>query len=44
MAAHPRPLLIDCDPGIDDAVALLLAFSMPEALAVSAITAVAGNV
>jgi purine nucleosidase len=44
MAAEPRPILIDCDPGIDDAVALLLAFSMPEALEVTGITAVAGNV
>ena len=41
---HPRPLLIDCDPGIDDAIALLLAFSMPEALEVTGITTVAGNV
>lgn len=40
----PRPLLIDCDPGIDDAIALLLAFSMTEALHVTAVTAVAGNV
>ncbi len=40
----PRPLLIDCDPGIDDAIALLLAFTVPEALHVTAVTAVAGNV
>lgn len=44
MSTEPRPLLIDCDPGIDDAVALLLAFSMPQALDVTGITAVAGNV
>jgi len=37
------PLLIDTDPGIDDALALLLAFSSPGA-SVEAITAVAGNV
>jgi len=37
------PLLIDTDPGIDDALALLLAFSSPGA-SVVAITAVAGNV
>lgn len=40
----PRPILIDCDPGIDDAIALLLAFSMPEALDLTAVTTVAGNV
>src|SRR5262249_34147053 len=37
------PLLIDTDPGIDDALALLLAFSSPGA-SIEAITAVAGNV
>lgn len=36
------PLLIDTDPGIDDALALLLAFASPEA-SVEAITTVAGN-
>ncbi|HYB44662.1 MAG TPA: nucleoside hydrolase, partial [Candidatus Methylomirabilis sp.] len=35
--------LIDTDPGIDDALALLLAFSSPEFL-VEAVTTVAGNV
>jgi inosine-uridine nucleoside N-ribohydrolase len=38
-----RPLLIDTDPGIDDALALLLAWGSPEA-AVEAVTTVAGNV
>ena len=38
-----RPLIIDCDPGKDDAVALLLAFASPE-LDVLAVTTVAGNV
>jgi purine nucleosidase len=38
------PLIIDCDPGVDDAVALLLAFGAPEALDLLAITTVAGNV
>lgn len=42
--SDPRPLLIDCDPGIDDAVALLLAFSMPERLRVTGVSTVAGNV
>lgn len=37
-----RPVIIDTDPGIDDAVALLLALASPE-LAVEAIVAVAGN-
>jgi inosine-uridine nucleoside N-ribohydrolase len=38
-----RPVLIDTDPGIDDALALLLAWGSPE-LRVEAITTVAGNV
>ena len=29
-AVDKRPLIIDCDTGVDDAVALLLAFSSPE--------------
>ena len=37
------PLLIDTDPGIDDALAILLAFGSPE-VSVEAITTVAGNV
>lgn len=38
----PLPLLIDCDPGIDDALALLLAAAAP-GLALRAVTCVAGN-
>lgn len=38
-----RPIIIDTDPGQDDAVALLLAFASPE-LEILGITAVAGNV
>ena len=38
------PLIIDCDPGVDDAIALLLALAAPDALEVLAITTVAGNV
>lgn len=38
------PLILDCDPGVDDAVALLLALAAPEALDLLAITTVAGNV
>lgn len=37
-------LIIDCDPGVDDAVALFLAFASPESLDILAITTVAGNV
>src|SRR5260370_39141266 len=39
----PRPIIIDTDPGIDDAVAILLALASPE-LAVLGLVAVAGNV
>lgn len=45
-AADPpesRPLLIDCDPGIDDAVSLALAVGSPE-LDLLGVTTVAGNV
>jgi len=38
-----QSVIIDCDPGVDDAVALLLALKAPE-LEVLAITTVAGNV
>jgi inosine-uridine nucleoside N-ribohydrolase len=39
-----RPIIIDTDPGQDDAVALLLALASPDELDILAITAVAGNV
>ncbi|MGH6928563.1 MAG: nucleoside hydrolase [Dongiaceae bacterium] len=38
-----RPIIIDTDPGLDDAVAILLALASPD-LDVLGITAVAGNV
>lgn len=38
-----RPVLIDTDPGVDDALALLLAWGSPE-LEVHALTTVSGNV
>ena len=40
----PRKIIIDTDPGQDDAVAILLAFGAPDELEVLGITAVAGNV
>ena len=40
---NQQALIIDCDPGVDDAVALMLAFGS-EAFELLAITAVGGNV
>jgi len=40
----PRRIIIDCDPGQDDAVALLLAMASPEELDLVAVTTVGGNV
>jgi len=39
-----RPVIIDCDPGKDDAINLLLAMSSPDELDILGITTVAGNV
>ena len=36
-------IIIDCDPGVDDAVALMLAFSAAQQLQVVGVTTVAGN-
>ena len=38
----PTPIVLDCDPGHDDAIALLLALASPE-LELRAVTTVAGN-
>src|ERR1700754_5031207 len=38
----PTPVIIDCDPGHDDAMALLLALASPE-LELAAVTTGAGN-
>jgi inosine-uridine nucleoside N-ribohydrolase len=38
----PTPMLLDCDPGHDDAIALLLALASPE-LELLGVTTVAGN-
>ncbi len=40
----PRKVIIDTDPGQDDAVALLLALASPDELEVLGVTVVAGNV
>ena len=42
--AEPRSLIVDCDPGVDDAIALMLALRSPRELRVLGITTVAGNV
>lgn len=38
-----QPIIIDCDPGVDDAIALMLALNASE-LSIQGITVVAGNV
>jgi pyrimidine-specific ribonucleoside hydrolase len=38
-----RPVLLDCDPGHDDAVAILLAAGRPDAVDLRAVTTVGGN-
>lgn len=38
----PKPIIFDCDPGIDDALALLLAFAS-DRLDIRAVTVVGGN-
>ena len=42
MTPHPRRVILDCDPGHDDAMAILLAAASP-AIELQAITTVAGN-
>lgn len=37
------PLIMDCDPGLDDAIALLLAMAHSEAINLLGVTAVVGN-
>lgn len=38
----PLPIILDCDPGHDDAIALILALASPE-LELKAVTTSAGN-
>lgn len=40
----PKKILFDCDPGVDDSVALLLALAARDELDIVGITTVAGNV
>jgi purine nucleosidase len=42
MARHR--IILDCDPGQDDAIAILLALASPEEIELLAVTTVAGNV
>ncbi|NBZ88774.1 nucleoside hydrolase [Stagnihabitans tardus] len=44
MSKAPRKIIIDTDPGQDDAFAILLALASPDELEVLGVTAVAGNV
>ncbi len=41
-AVHPTPIILDCDPGHDDAIALLLALASPE-LELIGVTTTFGN-
>lgn len=43
MSSSPTPVILDCDPGIDDALAIALLAAHP-AIELAAITTVAGNV
>lgn len=38
-----KPVIIDCDPGLDDAIALMIAFVWEDKLDVKAVTCAAGN-
>ncbi|MDI7861805.1 nucleoside hydrolase [Rhizobiaceae bacterium n13] len=42
MAQHR--IILDCDPGVDDALALMLALAAPDAIELVGVTTVAGNV
>ncbi len=39
----PHRLILDCDPGVDDAFAMMLAFAAPEKIEMLGVTCVAGN-
>ena len=40
---NARPVFLDCDPGLDDAIALMVLASHPEQVYLKGITTVAGN-
>ena len=40
----PAPLIIDCDPGVDDAIALFMAFARPDRFDLRLVSTVGGNV
>jgi inosine-uridine nucleoside N-ribohydrolase len=42
MTDRPTPIVLDCDPGLDDAIAIMVALGSPE-VDVMAVTTVAGN-
>lgn len=42
--ARQHKVILDCDPGVDDALALMLALAAPDAVKIIGITTVAGNV
>jgi len=42
--SKPRPLILDCDPGIDDFVAILMILAAPEKFDLLGITVTGGNV
>ena len=43
LSPNSRPLILDCDPGQDDAISLIMALSPGSGLDIRAITVVAGN-
>ena len=42
--SKPRPIILDCDPGIDDFIAILMILAAPEKFNLLGITTSGGNV